>query len=126
MIEWGIAIGVEIILFHIGKVIVGVALAKVTLHFGYLFVDDLTRVVNQIYSLLFDEGWLSQAPTTTPPPKNSGLDLIHGERIEGDDPAQDSEGKKLKMLHLGSERIVLVRSIGREGDHLISWVSSKN
>ena len=88
----------EILLFHIGKVIVGLVLAKVTLHFGYLFADDLTRAVNQFYSPPSGEGWFSQAPTPTPPPENSGLELIPGARIEGDGPAPGSEGEKLKKL----------------------------
>jgi len=92
-------IRLEILLFYIGKVIVGLALAKVTLHFGYLFADDLTRAVNQFYSPPSGEGWFSQPPTPTPPPENSGLELIPGARIEGDGPAPGSEGEKLKKLH---------------------------
>uniref|UniRef100_A0A3Q7IY59 Uncharacterized protein n=1 Tax=Solanum lycopersicum TaxID=4081 RepID=A0A3Q7IY59_SOLLC len=92
-------IGVEILLFHIGKVIVGLVLATVTLHFGYLFADDLTRAVNQFYSPPSGEGWFSQAQTPTPPSENSGLELIAGARIEGDGPAPGSEGEKLKKLH---------------------------
>uniref|UniRef100_A0A3Q7EEB4 Uncharacterized protein n=1 Tax=Solanum lycopersicum TaxID=4081 RepID=A0A3Q7EEB4_SOLLC len=36
--------------------------------------------------------------STTPPPENSGLELIPGARIEGDGPAPGSEGEKLKKL----------------------------
>ncbi|KAG5619895.1 hypothetical protein H5410_005113 [Solanum commersonii] len=78
----------EILLFHIGKVIVGLVLAKVTLDFGYLFADDLTCAVNQFYSPPSGEGWFSQPPTLNPPPENFSLELIPG-----------SEGEKLKKFH---------------------------
>lgn len=39
------------------------SLAKVTLHFGYLFADDLTHAVNLFYSPPSGEGWFSQVST---------------------------------------------------------------
>ncbi|WMV50350.1 hypothetical protein MTR67_043735 [Solanum verrucosum] len=95
----GASFAFEILLFHIGKVIVGLVLAKVTLDYGYLFADDLTGVVNQFHSPPSSEGWFSQPPTLTPPPDNSGLELIPSARIEGDGPAPGSKGEKLKKLH---------------------------
>ncbi|KAG5580540.1 hypothetical protein H5410_051167 [Solanum commersonii] len=81
------------------KVIVGLALAKVTLDYGYLLADDLTGVVNQFYSPPSGEGWFSLPPTLTPPPDNSFLELIPDAQIEGDSPAPGSKGEKLKKLH---------------------------